>query len=142
MTVKELIEHLQRESPDSVVYILDADTDYRLPVHVGDITRDLRVMMRESAKQRPGEVLLWGSYQEEIIGSGTADPSAGLFTQATVKTAPITALVPDEPEEETLLFSCTVKVVAPWWCPVRSGAQCEDAAGMPRENHVACRLTK
>ena len=35
MTVKELIEHLQREPPDNIVYILDADTGYRLPVHVG-----------------------------------------------------------------------------------------------------------
>ena len=29
MTVKELIERLQREPPDNIVYILDADTGYR-----------------------------------------------------------------------------------------------------------------
>ena len=65
MTVKELIEHLQREPPDNIVYILDADTGYRLPLHVGVGPRDMMPTFHKP--QRPGEFLLWGTYQEEIV---------------------------------------------------------------------------
>ena len=60
MTIKELIEKLQQYNPNTEIFLRDADTDWKMPIHLR--------FDNEGRGVKPGEgfgaVALYGDYSE------------------------------------------------------------------------------